>query len=86
MKTFRRISFYLLTAGVLGLILADRFRIHPPLGPFLLLVGTASVFALFVWAFLFFKEEPNLTRIALVILAACMAALVYIIGTGGDSN
>jgi hypothetical protein len=85
MKVFRKISFYILTVGVLGLILADRLRIHPPLGPFLLLAGTVSVFALFVWAFAFLKEEPILTRIALVILAACMAALVYMIGTGGDS-
>jgi hypothetical protein len=86
MKAFRKISFWVLTAGVLGLVLADVFRAPEPLGRLLFLAGTVSVFALFVWAFAFLKEEPTLTRIALVITALCMGALCYMIATGGDSN
>ena len=84
MKAFRKISFFVLIAGVLGLILADVFRAPQPLGPFLFLIGTGSVFALFIWAFVFLKDEPSLTRIALVILALCMAAVCYMIATGPD--
>ncbi len=86
MKTFRLTSFWALTACVVGMVVCDLFRIPAPLGPLFFLIGTISVFALFAWAFAFMKVEPILTRIALVILAACMAALVYMIGSGGDSN
>jgi uncharacterized membrane protein YwaF len=86
MIAFRRILFWVLTVGVLGLVLADLFRAPEPLGRLLFLAGTISVFALFVWAFAFLKEEPTLTRIALVITALCIAAFCYMIATGGDSN
>jgi peptidoglycan/LPS O-acetylase OafA/YrhL len=86
MKLFRKISFGVLMACVLGLVMADTLRAPEPWGRLLFLVGTISVFALFVWVFAFLKEEPTLTRIALVVLALCMAALCYLISTGGDSN
>lgn len=86
MKVFRRVSFWALTASVVGLVLADVFRAPEPIGRLLFLIGTISVFVLFVWVFVFFKEEPTLARIALVILAACMAALVHMIASGEDSN
>ena len=78
MKTFRKVSFWVLTASVFGLVLAYAFRASGLLGHFLFLAGILSVFALFVWAFAFLKEEPTLTRIALVITALCMAALLYL--------
>ncbi len=86
MNTFRKISFWTLVVFVLGMVLADLFRAPGPLGRLMFLAGTISMFALFVWAFAFLKEEPTLTRIALVITGLCMAALCYIISTGGDSN
>jgi hypothetical protein len=84
MKTFRKISFWVLTAIVFGMVLCDLFRVSTPFGPLFFLVGTISVFVLFIWAFVFLEDEPTLTRIALVILALCMAALCYLIATGPD--
>jgi hypothetical protein len=84
MKALRQISFWVLAACVFGMVLCDLFRVSTPLGPFFFLIGTISVFALFIWAFAFMKVEPLLTRIALIILAACMAALCYMVATGPD--
>ncbi len=76
MNAFRKISFWMLIAGVGGLLLADLFRAPAPFGPCLFLVGTISVFALFAWAFAFLKDEPTLTRIALVVMALCWLRFV----------
>jgi uncharacterized membrane protein len=84
MKIFRRISFFAFIAGAFGLMLDLMVQPSSPFSQLLFMFGVVSVFGLLAWPIVFLKEEPELTRVALLILIVCLAILFISIATSPD--
>jgi hypothetical protein len=80
MKIFRRILFFALTTILFGLIIWLRMR-GPFLPPAFSILTMGSIIGLVIWSIAFVKSEPNLTRIALIVVLAFLIGMV-ILGLG----
>jgi hypothetical protein len=81
MKVFRRSVFGLLIAGVSCLLLNIVFWPNHAVPFYLGAWETASVFVFLIWAVVFLKQEPTLTRAGLGLLILIAVVLIYIIVT-----